>query len=91
MLGGPNETSFIYRIECLCCDESNHVYVDDSSQSQSSTGDLGDFTGQSDKIMCQGGKPDTGKIHSSYIGMNVCGSAYDNRYVCYGTYAMAMD
>ena len=28
--------------------------------------------------MCQGGKPDTGKLHSSYIGMNVCGSAYDN-------------
>ena len=23
-------------------------------------------------IMCQGGKPDTGKLHSSYIGMNVC-------------------
>ena len=22
--------------------------------------------------MCQGGKPDTGKFHSSYIGMNVC-------------------
>ena len=37
--------------------------------------------------MCQGGKPDTGKIHSSYIGMNVCGSAYENRcvaHVCYG-------
>ena len=25
--------------------------------------------------MCQGGKPDTRKFHSSYIGMNVCGSA----------------
>ena len=24
--------------------------------------------------MCQGGKPVTGKFHSSYIGMNVCGS-----------------
>ena len=23
--------------------------------------------------MCQGGKPDTGKFHSSYIGINVCG------------------
>ena len=23
--------------------------------------------------MCQGGKPDTGEFHSSYIGMNVCG------------------
>ena len=22
--------------------------------------------------MCEGGKPDTGKFHSSYIGMNVC-------------------
>ena len=28
--------------------------------------------------MCQGGKPDTGKFHSSYIGMNLCGSAYEN-------------
>ena len=28
--------------------------------------------------MCQGGKPDTGNYHSSYIGMNVCGSAYEN-------------
>ena len=34
--------------------------------------------GQSGRIMCQGSKPDTGKFHSSYIGMNVCGSAYEN-------------
>ena len=48
------------------------LYGDDSSQSQSSTGDLGEFTGierQSGKNMCQGGKPDTGKFHSSYIGI----------------------
>ena len=48
------------------------LYGDDSSQSQSSTGDLGEFTGivgKSGKNMCQGGKPDTGKFHSSYIGM----------------------
>ena len=33
--------------------------------------------------MCVGGgKPDTGKLHSS--GMNVCGSAYDN-----GVWSMA--
>ena len=48
------------------------------SQSQSSTGDLGDITGiegQSGKEMCQGGKPDTAKLVTpSYIGMNVCGS-----------------
>ena len=70
------------------------LYGDDSSQSQSSTGDLGEFTGiegQSGKNMCQGGgKPDTGKFHSSYIGMNVCGSAYENGcmgrwHVCYGS------
>ena len=30
---------------------------------------------RSGKNMCQGGKPDTGKFQS-YIGMNVCGSAY---------------
>ena len=39
------------------------LYRDDSSQSQSSAGDLGEFTGiegQSGKNMCQGGKPDTG-------------------------------
>ena len=50
----------------------------DSSQSQSSTGDLGEFTGiegQSGKIKCQGDKPDTGKFHSSRNGYNVCGSA----------------
>ena len=42
------------------------LYGDDSSQSQSSTGDLGEFTGivgQSGENMCQGGKPDTGKFH----------------------------
>ena len=48
------------------------LYGDDSSQSQSSTGDLGEFTGiegQSGRNVCQGGEPDTGKFHSSYIGM----------------------
>ena len=56
----------------------NYNNGDDSSQSQSSTGDLGEFTGiegQSGGNVCQGGKP---KFHSSYIGMNVCGSAYEN-------------
>ena len=45
------------------------------------TGDLEDFTGierQSGKSMCEGGKPDTGGFHSPYIGMTVCGSAYEN-------------
>ena len=41
--------------------------------------------------MCQGGKPDTGKFHSSYIGMNVCGSAYENGCVVDGTCATAAD
>ena len=43
--------------------------------------------------MCQGGKPDTGKFHSSYIGihMNACGSAYENGCVVYGTCATAVD
>ena len=45
-----------------------NYYGDDSSQSQSSTGDLGKFTGQSG----QGGKSDTGKFHSSYIGIYEC-------------------
>ena len=31
------------------------LYGDDSSQSQSSTGDLGEFTGIEGKNMCQGG------------------------------------
>ena len=47
-------------------------YDVDSSQSQSSTGDLGDFIGiegQSGKIKCQGDKPDTGKFHSSCNGI----------------------
>ena len=54
-----------------------------------------DFTGiegQSGKIMCQGGgKPDIGKFHSSYIGMNVCDSTYENGCVVDGMYAMAAD
>ena len=61
-----------------------------SSQSQSSAGDLGELTGiegQSGKNMCQGGKPDTGRFH---IGMNVCGSAYENGCVVDGTCAMAV-
>ena len=65
------------------------LYGNDSSQSQSSAGDLGEFPGiegQSGKNMCQGGKPDTGKFHSSYIGMDVCGSAYENGCVVDGTY-----
>ena len=45
--------------------------------------------GQSGKNMCQGGKPDTGKFHSSYIGMNVCGSTYENGCVVDGTCATA--
>ena len=60
---------------------------DDSSQSQSSTEDLGDSTGverQSGKIMCQGG-------HSSYIGMNVCGSVYENGCVVGGMCSTAAD
>ena len=40
--------------------------------------------------MCQGGKPDTGKFHSSYIGMNVCGSTYENGCVVDGTCATAV-
>ena len=49
-------------------------YGDDSSQSQSSTwGILLGLRGKVVKIMCQGGKPDTGKLHSSYIRMNACG------------------
>ena len=47
--------------------------------------------GQSGKNMCQGGKPDTGKFHSSYIGMNVCGSTYENGCVVDGMCATAAD
>ena len=38
--------------------------------------------------MCQGGKPATGKFHSSYTSMNVCGSAYENACVVDGTCAI---
>ena len=57
---------------------------------QCSTGDLGEFTGiegQSGKNMCQGGKPDTGKFHSSNI---VCGCAYENGCVVDGTCATVL-
>ena len=69
-------------------------YGDDSSQSQSSTGDLREFTGiegHSDKFMCQGGKPDTGGFHSSYICMNVCCSTYENGCMVDGAHATAAD
>ena len=36
-------------------------------------------------------KPDTGKFHSSYIGMDVCGSAYENGCVVDGMCATATD
>ena len=36
-----------------------------------------------------GCKPDTGKFHSSYTGMNKCGSAYENGCVVEGTCATA--
>ena len=36
-------------------------------------------------------KPDTGKFHSSYIGMNVCGSVYENGCVVDGMCATAVD
>ena len=41
--------------------------------------------------MCQGGKPDTGGFHSSCIGVNVCGSAYESGCVVDGTCATAAD
>ena len=49
------------------------------------------FEGQSGKNMCQGSKPDTCKFHSSYIGMNVCGSAYENGCMVDGMYTTAAD
>ena len=53
------------------------------------TGEFTGIEGQSGKNMCQGGKPDTGKFHSSYIGMYVCGSAYENGCVVDGMCARA--
>ena len=68
------------------------LYGDDS-HSQSSTGDLGDYTGiegHRGKFMCQEGKPDTGG-HSSYIGMNVCCSACENGCMVDVAHATAAD
>ena len=80
----------------MCAQNTIKYYYNggDSSQSQSSTGDLGEFTGiegQSGKNMCQGGKPGTGKFHSSYIGMNVCSSTYENGCAVDGMCATAAD
>ena len=41
--------------------------------------------------MCLGGKPDTGKFHSSNIDMIVCGSACESGCVVDGTCATAAD
>ena len=79
------------------CGKLNYNYGDDSSQSQSSTGDGGEYTGiegqsvKNNNIMCHRDKPDTGKFHSSYVGMNVCGSAYENGCVVDSTCATAAD
>ena len=60
-------------------------------------GILGNLLGLRGRVvriyMCQGGKPDTCKFQSSYniIGMNVCGSAYENGCVVDGMCAMAAD
>ena len=61
------------------------LYGDDLSQSQSSTGDLGDVTGFEGIGMCQGGEPDT----DYSICMNVCCSACENGCVVDGTCATA--
>ena len=78
-----------------CIKFNYNNYGDDSSQSQSSAGDLGNLLGLRGRVvrilLCQGGKPDTGKFHSSYIGMNVCGSAYENGCVVDGKCATATD
>ena len=84
----------IVQMKFNSCDICCKIIYSNSSQSQSSTGDLGGFIGiegQSGKNMCQGGKPDTGKFHSSYIGINVCGSTYENGCVVDGTCATAAD
>ena len=43
------------------------------------------------KDMCQGSKPDTGKFHSYYVGMSVCGSVYENKCMADGLCATAAD
>ena len=65
------------------------LYRDDSSQSQSSAGDLGNLLGLRGRVVriCVRGVSLTlvAKFNSSYIGMNVCGSAYENGCVVDGT------
>ena len=68
----------------MCCGSVQHIIAVQ----------LGEFTGvegQSGKNMCQGGKPDTGKFHSSYISMNVCCSAYENGCEVDGMYTTVAD
>ena len=72
------------------------LYGDDSSQSQSSymssyMEDITGIEGPGGKKMWQGGKPDTGKFDSSYVGTNVCGSAYENGCVVDSMCATAVD
>ena len=80
------------RITILLCIHTLHHYVLYHTKLYSVL--IGEFTGiegQSGKNMCQVGKPDTGKFHSSYIGMNVCGSAYESGCVVDDTCATAAD
>ena len=54
------------------------------------SGNITAIEGQSGKNTCLGVKADTGKLHSFYIGMNVCGSAYENGCVVNGMCAMGL-
>ena len=54
-------------------------------------GNWGILLRQSGKNMCQGSKPDTGKLHSPYIGMNVRGSTYENGCTYNGMCTAAVD
>ena len=67
------------------------LYGDDSSQSQSSTGDLGELRGRVVRICVREVSLTLVSFHSSYIGMNVCGSAYENGCVVDDMYATAAD
>ena len=69
-----------------------NLYGDDSSQSQSSTGDLGDFSGvegQRGKIIY------VREVSLTLVSFThlilVCGSAYENGCVVDGMYATAAD
>ena len=65
-------TIHLYIRACLIEDRLMNIMVMTHPSLNRGSGEFTGIEGQGGKNMCQGGKPDTGKFHSSYIGIYEC-------------------